>query len=158
MSITLPYLTLPVTGSMEDWNLGWLLCMHLAWVTKDFSTTRSLRGRKWKAGYVDLLHSCGYSCFLKFLCPKIKKKKRKEKRRCFSLNTDSYQADQKLSGCYSILEKPWRRRIVFRDSHLVWVEPGHADQFTTLPQQQMLRAIKHTTDQETIKVRDKINH
>lgn len=32
------------------------------------------------------------------------------------------------------------------------------DQFTILPLQQMLRAIKHITDQETIKVRNKINH
>lgn len=50
------------------------------------------------------------------------------------------------------------KKIAFRDTHLVWVEPGHTDQFTALPLQQMLRAIKHVTDQETIEVRDNINH
>lgn len=34
----------------------------------------------------------------------------------------------------------------------------HLDQFTKLPLQQMLRAIKHVTEQETVKVRDKMNH
>lgn len=37
---------------------------------------------------------------------------------------------------------------------MVPMEHGHMDQFTILPLQQMLRAIKHITDQETIKVRD----
>lgn len=56
------------------------------------------------------------------------------------------------------IRKAMKKTDRFQRQSFRSMEPGHMDQFTILPLQQMLRAIKHITDQETIRLRDKINH